>query len=580
MVPNMAGWCEAMEMHLKALSFKFVGQDNLRRRFSNTFRWYTAMLDSVQLVLRRVIDDKCDDVLRSPASDRVDLPLPSSSPTSSLPSSPVPSSSRSLEDRDSLSSQSASPTLTQPELEVLPTSAIHSPSSSLPPFPPESSLPPCPSSPVRQTSIDDNSLPRCTRPSLYLRRCCGMCFGGDHCHDESYLADFIASIDACFTQKRNKNARNADYRDTKRRYSDTCFLSEQEVKDMETYVESIRARPAPTHSQANADDHVEVGMDIPASVLDECGNSFLATDKKREKASTQFFADTGVMSMICRHDRVLFAVNMTHRRERQHYALALIKCFMSEIPDDMTLGLLYDIACQLKRSMFKHGFLSELSPRIIFGISVFHAYGHAWPCQVIYHPRKCLGFGLSDGEGCERFWSSIRKLIPTLRISGRLYTLDLHIQYLTDKAHTLSGAWLARRWASCQTRKANIAKSLHEMKRSIPFLREQWALQVTAQTQPMPRCSKHKGRQAVLAVLALDSSISSEQGLAKKLDTLMERGAGDFLEISEQMTEVNKCLQRLHDVRRAKLNALGMSDTNDLSCLQNNTFLCQWTWYP
>lgn len=191
---------------------------------------------------------------------------------------------------------------------------------------------------------------------------------------------------------------------------------------METYVEGIRARPHPAPPPHTApDDYVEAGMKIPVSVLDECGSSFVAADEKREKASTQFFSDTGIMSFLCRHDRVLFTVNMTHRGERQHYALALIKRFMSEIPAGMTLGLLYDIACQLQRSMYKWGFLSDLFSRITFGISVFHAYGHAWPCQVIYHPRKCPGFGLSDGEGCERFWSAIRKLIPTLHISGVCY---------------------------------------------------------------------------------------------------------------------------------------------------------------
>ncbi|KAF7969128.1 hypothetical protein HWV62_28246 [Athelia sp. TMB] len=474
MVPNMAGWCEAMEMHLKALSFKFVGQ---------------------------VIDDERNDVPWSPLSEGIELPLPSLLPTSSLPGSPFLRSPSNLPGSVSPASSNASPTLSEPELGALPNSDIPSPLSSSPPLPHTSFLPPVKSSPR-------------------------------------------TSINTCFTQKRNKNSRNADYRDTERKYSNTCFLSEQEVKDMETYVESIRARPPPPPRPGDADNHVEVGMNVPASVLDECGNSFVAADEKREKASTQFFSDTGIMSMICRHDRVLFTVNMTHRGERQHYALALIKRFMSEIPDDMTLGLLYDIACQLK--------------------------------HIIYHPRKCPGFGLSDGEGCERFWSSIRKLIPTLRISGyhqRLYTLDLHIQYLTDKAHTSSGSWLARRWESCQSRKADIRKGLRESKKSIPFLREQWALQLAAQTQPMPRRSKHKGRHAVLAVLALDSSISSEQGLANKLDKLMDRDGGDFLEMSEQLTDVNRRLQRLHDMRRAKVNALGISDNNDLSRLRNNVFL-------
>jgi hypothetical protein len=84
----------------------------------------------------------------------------------------------------------------------------------------------------------------------------------------------------------------------------------------------------------------------------------------------------------------------------------------------MTVGLLYDIACQLHRSSLKWGFLDKELHRIIFAISVFHAFGHQWPCQIIYHPRKCVGFGLTDGEGCERFWSALKKLIPGLRVSG------------------------------------------------------------------------------------------------------------------------------------------------------------------
>jgi hypothetical protein len=124
------------------------------------------------------------------------------------------------------------------------------------------------------------------------------------------------------------------------------------------------------------------------------------------------------MAMLCRHDRVLWMANMTSAGEKQHYAIALIKKLFENIPDNMTIGLLYDIACQLHRSFIKRGFLPEYADRLSFALSIFHAYGHQWPCQVIYHPRKCQGFGLSDGEGCERFWSAIKKLIPILRVSG------------------------------------------------------------------------------------------------------------------------------------------------------------------
>jgi hypothetical protein len=76
------------------------------------------------------------------------------------------------------------------------------------------------------------------------------------------------------------------------------------------------------------------------------------------------------------------------------------------------------VACSTHRSCVKWGFLEQYLHRIVFAISVFHAYGHEWPCQCIYHPRKCKRFGLSDGEGCERLWHAISKLIAYLRVCG------------------------------------------------------------------------------------------------------------------------------------------------------------------
>jgi hypothetical protein len=64
--------------------------------------------------------------------------------------------------------------------------------------------------------------------------------------------------------------------------------------------------------------------------------------------------------------------------------------------------------------------------RILFALAVFHAYGHQWPCQLVYHPRKCEGFGLSDGEGCELFWSAIKLLIPSMRVAG----VSVHLIYM------------------------------------------------------------------------------------------------------------------------------------------------------
>lgn len=199
-------------------------------------------------------------------------------------------------------------------------------------------------------------------------------------------------------------------------------MREADVKAVEDFTESCRSghprqsRHAQNDSTGN--DGFEAGMRVPTSVLNGCNDSFVAADEKRDKASTQFFADTGLVALLCRHDRPLWTISMTSAGEKQYYAIALLRRLFEHIPCDMTIGVLYDIGCQLHRSCEKWGFLDEFLPRITFGISVFHAYGHQWPCQIVYHPRKCRGFGLTDGEGCERFWSSLKKLIPGLRVSG------------------------------------------------------------------------------------------------------------------------------------------------------------------
>jgi hypothetical protein len=160
---------------------------------------------------------------------------------------------------------------------------------------------------------------------------------------------------------------------------------------------------------------------VPRSALIECEASFKAADENREKASTKFFEDTGLMGLLCRHDRVLFLVNMQSAGEKQFYMLALLEMMFQHLPTDIRVGLLYDVACMLHLSCAKYGFLDRYMDRILFAVSVFHAFGHWWACQIVYHPLKCIGFGLTNGEGCERFWHSISNLISYLRVSGVRY---------------------------------------------------------------------------------------------------------------------------------------------------------------
>ena len=225
---------------------------------------------------------------------------------------------------------------------------------------------------------------------------------------------------------------NSTYRDPPHFHPDSVFLDEADVKKMEDYVEHCCHRRPSSPPPPTDDDGFESGMRVPTSVLNNCNKSFTSADEKRLKTTLQFFIDTGLMALLCRHDCPLWIVNMTSAGERQHYALALIQLLFKHLPCTWRVGILYDIGCQLHRSVEKWGFLAEYKDRITFGISVFHAYGHQWPCQIIYHPRKCEGFGLTDGEGCERFWSSLKKLIPGLRVSGVCVSYTLHLCSVAD----------------------------------------------------------------------------------------------------------------------------------------------------
>lgn len=177
-------------------------------------------------------------------------------------------------------------------------------------------------------------------------------------------------LDACYGQKRNKKG-DSTYCDFPRSHADSSFISEEEVKAMEEYVASQRA--ARSTGEAHSDDDAfEDGMKVPTSVLDDCGTSFKAADEKREKASTQFFADTGLMALLCCHGRVLWLANMTHAGEWQHYALALLQKLFEHLPANMMVGLLYDVGCNLYRSCLKWGFLKDNIHRILPYLSFMH----------------------------------------------------------------------------------------------------------------------------------------------------------------------------------------------------------------
>ncbi|KAJ7107142.1 hypothetical protein C8R44DRAFT_834299 [Mycena epipterygia] len=445
MPPNNTAWCNTLETFLSSRGYKLKTRDTLRARFGNALEWYislehatNAKIDALLNIARTSVREDGD-----PPHSNSSTPDPSFSPSSSTPSTPH----------------------TAPSTPVPPSTPTEPP-------------------------------PR-TRPSDYLISRCPACFGG-LVYDPSQMVDVNVCVDACFTQKRRRKGA----RDPPRSHPHTVFVPEPTAERMNAHVEQVR--PSRTKAKAKqprtADDDDDVyeapNLKVPRSVLNECESSFKAADEKREKASIKFFDDTGIMAMLCRHDRVLWL--------KQYYVLVLAEMLFQHLPANIRVGMLYDIACQLHRSCLKYGFLDRFIDRLFFAVSVFHAFGHRWPCQVIYHPLKCCGFGFTNGEGCERFWHSISKLIAYLRVSGyhhRLYTIDSQIEHADKMSLGRLAGWLLRRTAHCEEKLRDALAELEKCGIKEEVLRAQWAEQVVVQTKPAPRRSKNQGIAAVEQVL-------------------------------------------------------------------------------
>jgi hypothetical protein len=160
------------------------------------------------------------------------------------------------------------------------------------------------------------------------------------------------SLDGNFEQMRLRHAGSGDQPIPK---GHTFFLTPEEVQQARREVEQCRksaAKPDATATTAE-DDQVMPGLFLPNYIYSGCNTRFLAAGEQNKKAKASVFEDTGLMALVCRHDRPLFLVNIKDAGERQYNAIALVKRLFKELPPKWRVGLLYDIGCQIHRSIVK-----------------------------------------------------------------------------------------------------------------------------------------------------------------------------------------------------------------------------------
>ena len=192
----------------------------------------------------------------------------------------------------------------------------------------------------------------------------------------------IVSIDGCFSQKQWKGKGDCD---RTLEWPTTIFIHPEMLQAMKSWTEQDcpPRRSKPHHAQqslgvsskadedgnvdetrepelrdwvdddAATEDVVECGMEVLASALDACHQSFMAADEAWQKASTTIFSDTGLMSLMCCHDWATYLCNMQTLGEAQYYALTLLNELFKGLPPSARVGVLYDIGCQLHQSIVK-----------------------------------------------------------------------------------------------------------------------------------------------------------------------------------------------------------------------------------
>ncbi|KAG6807338.1 hypothetical protein H0H92_007961, partial [Tricholoma furcatifolium] len=283
--PNSTAWCKAAEKFLARRGYRLHTEGSLRKRFSNALVWYNALKDATDRFVKEQLDLDREFIYhvrdgKSMTEDDFYKIDPFSSPLLRRDNNQQPHRIRSSN-----------------------------------PFPePKSRI----------------------RPSNHLRSRCPLCFGGDFSsllkENGVQRPDAIVCIDACFTQKHTQQIP-----DPPLAHPRSVFIPEEHIQSTARYVDSLRLSKTESHSPqkkkqkvhvpAEEDDNYEHSIHgtlrVPKSVLDGCEDSFTTADSRRVKASTQFFDETALMAILCRHDVVLFIASMRSAGEKQHYAIAL-----------------------------------------------------------------------------------------------------------------------------------------------------------------------------------------------------------------------------------------------------------------
>ncbi|KAF9231359.1 hypothetical protein BU15DRAFT_68400, partial [Melanogaster broomeanus] len=263
---------------------------------------------------------------------------------------------------------------------------------------------------------------------------------------------------------------------------------------------------------------------IPDEAIDQCETSYEAANGKKNRKLPW------TASMI-----------PTPPVNSKNIASLSLNIFSPSSPSGANAVVLYDVGCVLAHS------LTQVTSRLHFATTVMHAYGHEWACQLVYNPRLAVGLGLSDGEGTERLWSWIIKLIGIERASSHqccIWLIDHHAAAIGHEMWKDLGSWLRCRMKKGVTEQSDAAqKVLNECQISISELQSQWNKQRSAQLS-IRADAPARLKKELDSVLSLQADLDSSERALQAACIMIEKGSmsDETLDVLDSMERGHHCL--------------------------------------
>ncbi|KAI8850002.1 hypothetical protein BC829DRAFT_442476 [Chytridium lagenaria] len=157
---------------------------------------------------------------------------------------------------------------------------------------------------------------------------------------------------------------------------------------------------------------------MPSSAMNPTGENDNKSGGRTEVAA--------IFGTFCRHE-VSGNIYDIDVGEKLMYATTALLDIRKQYPN-RKIALSYDICCKLAAHLKIH----EVPPPYIMMLPKLHSYCHDHGCQSMFAPQLLLGLGHFDGEGCERQWSILSKIIGSTHhqtFGNRRLTIALAMDY-------------------------------------------------------------------------------------------------------------------------------------------------------